>query len=160
MKKIAQITASLLLGLACGIASAHGDKPESKKAVQTEWGIAGERGKATRDIAVSMNDRMRFVPDKIEVREGETIRFVLKNDGVMLHEFVLGTKKQLDEHAAMMQKFPNMEHNEAYMAHVEPGKTGEVIWTFNRPGEFDFACLIAGHYQAGMKGKIKVSAAR
>jgi plastocyanin len=29
---------------------------------------------------------------------------------------------------------------------------------FNRPGEFDFACLIAGHYQAGMVGKITVTA--
>jgi uncharacterized cupredoxin-like copper-binding protein len=71
---------------------------------------------------------------------------------------VLGTKKELDEHAALMAKFPNMEHDEPYMAHVGPGKTGEIIWTFNRPGEFDFACLIPGHYQAGMVGKVKVIA--
>jgi len=42
------------------------------------------------------------------------------------------------------------------MAHVAPGKTGEIVWTFNRAGEFDFACLIPGHYDAGMVGKIKV----
>ena len=48
-----------------------------------------------------------------------------------------------------MVKFPNMEHDEPYMAHVAPGKTGEIVWTFNRAGDFDFACLIAGHYQAG-----------
>ncbi len=57
-----------------------------------------------------------------------------------------------------MLKFPNMEHDEPYMAHVPPGKTGQIVWTFNRAGDFDFACLIAGHYQAGMVGKIIVSA--
>ena len=104
-----------------------------------------------------MLDTMRFVPDKIEVKQGETIRFVHTNEGKLMHEFVIGTKKELDEHAALMMKFPNMEHDEPYMAHVAPGKTGEIIWNFNRAGDFDFACLIAGHYQAGMVGKIKVS---
>ncbi len=105
-----------------------------------------------------MTDTMRFTPDRIEVREGETVRIVLKNDGKLLHEFVLGTKKELDEHAALMVKFPTMEHDEPYMAHVAPGKKGEIVWTFNRAGEFDFACLIAGHYQAGMVGKVRVAA--
>jgi uncharacterized cupredoxin-like copper-binding protein len=59
-----------------------------------------------------------------------------------------------------MLKFPNMEHDEPYMAHVPVGKTGEIIWNFNKAGDFDFACLIAGHYQAGMVGKIKVVAAK
>jgi len=102
---------------------------------------------------------MRFTPDRIEVKQGETVRLVHKNDGKIMHEFVLGTKKELDEHAALMAKFPNMEHDEPYMAHVGPGKTGQIVWTFNRPGEYDFACLIPGHYQAGMVGKVKVVAA-
>jgi uncharacterized cupredoxin-like copper-binding protein len=71
---------------------------------------------------------------------------------------VLGTRKELDEHAALMMKFPGMEHDEPYMAHVPPARPAEIIWTFNRAGEFDFACLIAGHYQAGMVGKITVAA--
>jgi plastocyanin len=58
----------------------------------------------------------------------------------------------------LMKKFPNMEHDEPYMAHVEPGKQGTIVWHFNRAGEFDFACLLHGHYQAGMVGKIKVAA--
>jgi len=86
------------------------------------------------------------------------LKLVLKNNGKQLHEFVIGSKKELEEHAALMMKFPNMEHDEPYMAHVPPGKTGEIIWTFNKPGTFDFACLIAGHYQAGMVGKIIVAA--
>ncbi len=74
-----------------------------------------------------------------------------------MHEFVIGTRKDLEEHAAMMMvKFPNMEHDEPYMSHVAPGKTGEIIWTFNRAGEFEFACLIAGHFQSGIFGKINV----
>jgi uncharacterized cupredoxin-like copper-binding protein len=105
-----------------------------------------------------MSDQMRFTPDRIEVKAGETVRISLKNDGNILHEMVIGTKQVLDAHAAMMLKFPKMAHSAAYMAHVPPGKTGSIVWNFNKPGEFDFACLIAGHYQAGMVGKIKVVA--
>jgi uncharacterized cupredoxin-like copper-binding protein len=111
-----------------------------------------------RTIPVGMSDAMRFTPDTLTVRKGETVRFVFRNDGRQLHEFVLGTRKELDAHAALMMKFPGMEHDEPFMAHVPPGQTAEIIWTFNRAGEFDFACLIAGHYQAGMVGKITVAA--
>jgi uncharacterized cupredoxin-like copper-binding protein len=157
--------AALALSLAAGGALAHGDKahPNTRtgavKKEQKDWGIAGDAEAATRTIKIRMTDRMRFNPDRIEVREGETIRFVHRNTGKMMHEFVLGTKQDLDEHAALMTKFPGMEHDEPYMAHIAPGKTGEIVWTFNRPGDFDFACLIPGHYQAGMVGKIKVAAA-
>ena len=124
--------------------------------VQQAWGIAGDPNKARRSIAILMDDRMRFTPDKLELRQGETVRLILKNQGKLLHEMVIGTKAVLDEHAALMARFPGMEHDEPYMAHVAPGKTGTIIWTFNKAGEFDFACLIAGHYQAGMVGKILV----
>lgn len=123
---------------------------------QKDWGIAGDAKAARRTVTVTMGDDMRFTPGRIEVRQGETVRFVVKNAGQMLHEFVIGTKKELEEHAAMMKKFPNMEHDEPYMAHVASGATGELVWTFNRPGQFDFACLIPGHYEAGMQGKIIV----
>ena len=128
------------------------------KLEQKAWGIAAEAKTAQRVIAVSMTDAMRFTPKLIQVKLGETVKFVIKNEGQMLHEFVLGTKAELDEHAALMLKFPGMEHDEPYMAHVPAGKSGEIVWTFNRAGDFDFACLIAGHYQAGMVGQVKVSA--
>ncbi len=159
---------SLAVALAAGAitlpALAHSDKQHDKKPAaavvkeQKEWGIAGDAKSVTRTVAISMKE-MRFSPEKIDVKQGETIRFVIKNEGKLLHELVIGTKKELDEHAAMMVKFPTMEHDEPYMSHVSSGKTGEIIWTFNRPGNFDFACLIAGHYQAGMVGKITVAAA-
>lgn len=125
---------------------------------QKPWGIAGDPGQISRTIEISMSDAMRFTPDRLEVKQGETIRLVHHNGGQVLHEFVIGTQDELDKHAALMVKFPGMEHDEPYMAHVAPGQTGEIIWTFNRAGDFDFACLIAGHYQAGMVGKVRVVA--
>lgn len=133
-------------------------KPAAVKKEQKPWGIAGDTKAVTRTIKIAMSDNMRFTPDKIEVKQGETIRMVLKNQGKVLHEMVLGTKKELEDHAALMLKFPGMEHDEPYMVHVPVGKSGSIIWTFNRAGDFDFACLIPGHYQGGMFGKITVAA--
>ena len=162
MKRIA-IATLLSLAALSGTAWAHGNEKHGKTAAplkkeQKAWGIAGDAKKVSRTVTLKMTDNMRFTPDRVEVKLGETLRFVVHNDGKMLHELVIGTKKELDEHAALMLKFPNMEHDEPYMTHVDPGKKGEIVWTFNRAGEFDFACLIAGHYQAGMVGKILVSA--
>jgi uncharacterized cupredoxin-like copper-binding protein len=162
MKLLQTVVLALLIGMSTA-ARAHGDETGKKKTAPTatreqmDWGIAGDAKAVKRTIRVRMLDSMRFSPDKIEVRQGETIRFVLRNDGKLMHEMVIGTTKVLDEHAALMQKFPEMEHDEPYMAHVRPGKTGAIVWTFNRAGRFDFACLIAGHYSSGMKGSIVVS---
>ena len=134
----------------------RGDGAKTVRKEQKDWGIAGDAKALNRTIRVKMTDHMRFSPAHIEVRQGETIRFVLHNDGKLMHEFVIGTQKELDEHAALMVRFPDMEHDEPYMAHVAPGRVGRIVWTFNRPGEFGFACLIAGHYQAGMVGRIRV----
>ncbi|MBA4741689.1 MAG: cupredoxin family protein [Azoarcus sp.] len=123
---------------------------------QTGWGIAAEADKADRTLEVVMSDDMRFAPDRISFTEGETVRLVVKNEGAMMHELVIGDHASLAEHAEMMVKFPNMEHDEPYMAHVPPGETREIVWTFNRDGEFEFACLIPGHYQAGMLAKVEV----
>ena len=163
MAPIKTFVLATLIAVMCMAASAHQDDHSKKdgpvKKEQKDWGIAGDAKAVKRVIKLTMTDNMRFTPDRIDVKQGETVRIVIKNQGQMLHEFVLGTKKELDEHAALMVKFPTMEHAEPYMAHVSAGKTGEIVWTFNRGGDFDFACLIAGHYQAGMLGKVKVSAA-
>lgn len=149
-----------LLGAATG-AHAHGNDDHAAKAgpakkEQKDWGIAGDAQAARRTIEVRMLDTMRFTPDRIDVRLGETVRFDVSNAGKVMHEFVIGTKKENEAHAALMVKFPNMEHDEPYMAHVPPGRRGEIVWTFNRAGAFEFACLIGGHYQAGMVGTIVV----
>jgi uncharacterized cupredoxin-like copper-binding protein len=159
---ILALAAAGLLG-AAGRGLAHGDKAHSGPAgpvrkEQKPWGIAGDAKAARRTIEVKMLDTMRFEPARIDVRLGETLRFVVRNSGQVLHEFVIGTRAENEAHAALMQKFPGMEHDEPYMAHVPPGKSGQIVWTFNRAGEFEFACLIAGHYQAGMVGRILVAA--
>ena len=166
MKTLKTLLTAALIGASLSIslnALAHGDEAHSKKSAapivkeQKPWGIAGEAKMVKRTIEVSMGDNMRFTPNKLDVTQGETIKFIIQNRGQVMHEFVIGTKPDLDEHAALMVKFPTMEHSEPYMAHVAPKKAGEIIWTFNKAGDFDFACLIAGHYQAGMVGKIKVA---
>jgi len=160
MKRIHTLLAAALIGASLGAAAHegedHGQKAGPVRIEQKAWGIAGDAQAVRRTIEIRMSDTMRFSPDRIDVKQGETVRFVVRNTGQVLHELVIGTRKELDEHAALMMKFPAMEHDEPYMTHVKPGARGEVIWTFNRPGTFDFACLIAGHYQAGMVGKVRV----
>lgn len=147
-----------------GAAHAHGERHAGHTAAplvkeQTGWGIAADAAEATRTLEVVMSDDMRFTPDKVSVQEGETLRIVVKNAGRMMHELVIGDRASLAEHAEMMLKLPNMEHEEPYMAHVPPGETAEIVWTFNRSGDFEFACLIPGHYQAGMRSDVRVGAA-
>lgn len=159
---IASLGLALALAAAHGVAYAHGDAHSSSKkaapvaAEQQAFGIAGDPKKVSRTIEFDMSDEMRFDPSSIKVRRGETLRFVAKNRGRIMHEMVLGTVRDLEEHAALMKKFPGMEHDEPHMTHVAPGQTGEIVWRFNRPGTFNFACLIAGHMEAGMVGTIEV----
>ena len=119
-------------------------------------GQPGQASQVTRTIQVDMSDSMRFSPSSISVKAGETIKFVLDNKGKLKHEFVLGSDKDLKAHYQQMMKFPEMEHDDPNMATVEPGKSGLVIWNFTTSGKVDFACLLPGHYDAGMKGSIDV----
>jgi uncharacterized cupredoxin-like copper-binding protein len=162
--KVSLLAAAATLFLVSAGAAAHGDKPHSRKfspqqlAEEKAFGKAGDPKKITRIVRFTMSDKMRFDPSHITVRQGETIRFVVRNNGKLMHEMVFGTPQELREHAELMKKFPDMEHDEPYMAHVAPGKTEEIIWQFTKAGEFDFACLIAGHFDAGMMGKVTVIA--
>ena len=139
--------------LVAASAGAHGDEHVDEHAV---FGQPGDPTKVSRSVAIDMNDTMRYNPTRIDVKRGETIRFVVKNSGQVKHEVVLGTGKEVREHAALMRKFPEMEHEDPNQLVVEPGKTGELVWQFTKPGTFDFACLQPGHYEAGMHGKIAV----
>ena len=165
-KRTLLITASAALLGAATLVRAHTDKAHAKKNAsaavkkeQTDWGIAGDAKDATRTIDCKMLDTMRFSPERIDAKLDETIRFRMRNTGRVMHEFVIGTRAENAKHYEYMKKFPNMEHDEPWMAHVPPGKTAEIVWKFNRPGDFEFACLIAGHYEAGMVGGIAVRSA-
>jgi uncharacterized cupredoxin-like copper-binding protein len=146
-------------------ALAHGDmhKDHHKSAgpvvkEQKPWGIAAEAKDARRTITIRMCDDMRFAPNHIDVKLGDTLRLRAENKGKVMHEIVIGTRTELEAHAEMMKKHPNMEHDEPYMAHVSPGQRGDIVWTFNRAGNFEFACLLPGHFEAGMRGTIRVRA--
>lgn len=158
----------ITLALAAGPVFAQGDghphsshaapaRQEAPSSHAAPLGAPGDAGKVTRTVAVSMSDAMRFTPATLRVKKGETIRFVVKNTGRIKHEMVLGTVAELKEHAAVMTRFPEMEHDDPNAISVDPGQTGELIWAFSKAGKFDFACLVPGHFEAGMRGKISVS---
>lgn len=144
------------------LASGHAEKSHAAKgldhakAEEHAFGRAADPKKARRTIRVDMTDQMRFHPAEITVRRGEVVRFMPVNRGQVLHEMVLGTMADLKAHAEMMRRHPGMEHDEPHMAHVAAGKTGEMGWQFTRAGEFYYGCLIPGHFEAGMIGKVKV----
>lgn len=161
MNKITLVAAVAALSTLSFGVLAHGEAEDSERSMmppeQKAWGIGASEEQVDRELVIRMDDNMRFTPDHFEVAEGETLKLVIKNEGKMLHELVLGTAAELEEHAALMAKFPGMEHDEPYMAHVAAGQTQTLIWTFNRAGRFDFACLLPGHFQAGMVGGLNVN---
>ncbi|PLC52747.1 hypothetical protein CR155_16885 [Pollutimonas nitritireducens] len=119
-------------------------------------GQPGDAAKVTRTIELVMDDTMRFSPSQFNVKPGETVRFFMKNNGKIPHEMVIGSVAELKEHAAMMQKMPGMKHAEPNMITVNPGQKGGIVWQFPQTGTVDFACLLPGHMEAGMIGKVKV----
>ena len=152
------------LVVATGILGAHAaqaaGKHEGGHAEPTALGEPGDPKKPARVVPVTMKEadgKMLFFPDRLKVRAGEQIRFKLRNAGELEHEFVLGTSEQIVEHHAAMQKFPGMEHEDPQSIRLEPGANGEIVWKFSNVGNFEFACLIPGHLEAGMKGTVTVS---
>lgn len=165
-KTLKTLATALALAAFASASPAHeGHAPKAKGAAalapeQKPWGIAGNTRNVKRTIDIAMADDMSFTPSVIEVREGDTLRLRLKNRGKELHELVLGTTAEIEAHAAMMKKFPDMEHDDPWMVHVPAGQTGDMVWTFSRAGDFDFACLVKDHYELGMAGRIRVLPAR
>lgn len=164
LSPLAHIAVSFALAL--GVTAVHAHSGETHKKtdaitpISTEehaFGKQGDPKKVTRTITIDMSDKMRFGPANITVKEGDTIRFVVTNKGNMMHEMVIGTMRELMEHGELMKKHPGMEHDEPYMSHVSPGKKEEMVWQFTKTGDYYFACLIPGHFEAGMIGKIKVT---
>ena len=88
--------------------------------------------------------------------KGETLRFVVRNNGVLSHEMAIGSMSELKEHAEIMRAMPTMQHAESNMLALAPGQSGDIVWQFGKPGTVDVACLVPGHLEAGMKGKIEV----
>ena len=146
------VTSAILSGLmAIGVTQANAGEGHA-----SSLGQPGNSAKVTRTVDIVMSDAMRYTPASIVVKRGETIHFRVKNAGRIKHEMVLGSRAELKEHAKTMTRFPEMEHDDPNAISVEPGKTGELVSRFTQAGKFDFACLVPGHFEAGMQGKIAV----
>ena len=147
-----------------GQVGAHGEATHDRKSArpvsteEREFGREGDPKNATRTVKVDLSDNMRFMPADLTIRQDETVIFVVRNTGKVMHEMVIGPMRELKEHAEMMKKHPAMEHDEPYMVHVAPRKTGTMVWQFTKAGEFHFGCLVPGHFEAGMVGQIRVIA--
>lgn len=163
IKKRLIVACLLVMGLPFAtIALGHEGQTHSKGEEHSEERHAADLGRpgdphnVTRSIVVEMNDAMRFQPDRISVKRGETVQFVVRNIGKLRHEMVLGTMEDIKRHAEQMRKSPEMNHVDPNQVSVDPGKTDELIWQFTRVGRFNFACLEPGHFEAGMIGEIVV----
>jgi uncharacterized cupredoxin-like copper-binding protein len=159
VRTLAIVAALLTGGAAFPHSATHAKKPayDYSKAQEMPFGRAADPARAKRTVKVAMGDTMRFTPARIAVKRGETVRFVASNNGKLMHEMVLGTRADLEAHAEMMRKHPGMEHDEPYLLHVSPGKSGEMGWRFTKAGEFFYGCLVPGHFEAGMVGTIVVT---
>ena len=133
---------------------AAGDHPHDQG--MNKAGKPGVAANVVRAIHITMSDKNRFTPSSVKVNQGETIRFVVKNAGKKKHEMVIGSVDDIKAHHELMARFPGMAHDEPNMVDLQSGEKGEIIWQFTELGQFQFACLVTGHFEAGMKGVINV----
>ena len=122
-------------------------------------GEPGDPKRPFRTVEIIMTDegaKMAYTPNRIEVKRGEQVKFVLKNVGVVDHEFLIDTKQNNAKHKLEMEKNPDLEHEEPNGARLKPGVTREILWRFTKAGTFEFACLLPGHYESGMKGIVVI----
>jgi uncharacterized cupredoxin-like copper-binding protein len=160
MKRI--LIGAAVLAALTGAAFAGGNHAGGHgEAAMMAIGKPGHLSKAKRSVTITMMEKddggMVFEPSSLSVKEGETLRLQFVNKGELDHEFVMDLQEGIMEHKALMEKFPEMEHDDPNSIKLAPGTTGEIVWTFAKAGDFGFACLIPGHYDSGMKGRIKVA---
>ena len=136
--------------------SGHGHEGSGHAA--SPAGAPGMARNVSRTIHVKMLDSMRFEPSSFKVKSGETVKFVVSNAGQLPHEFGIGTAEEQNAHAEMMLADPEMKHGDGGVITVQPGKVGTLIWRFGKAGDYEVGCQVPGHYPAGMKARIVVSA--
>jgi uncharacterized cupredoxin-like copper-binding protein len=158
MKKCLMAMALAALGTTAMASGSHEGGHEGESLA----GEPGQKAKVTQTIQITMKEtddgKMLYIPDSIQVKEGQTVRFAIRNSGEADHEFVLDTQEEVMEHKQVMEKFPEMEHEDPNSVRLAPGRSGEIIWKFTKSGTLTFACLIPGHYEAGMRGDVSVTA--
>ena len=174
MKISSQVAAALVAFAAISNAPAlaHGEKEHANTV-----GAKGDPSKVTRTIEVSMTDNV-FTPNRIAIKAGETVRFVVSNDGELVHEFNIGTGQMHEAHREEMMQMVDMrvleadrinhdmmghgggsmmmKHDDPNSVLLEPRQTAEVIWTFPQSANLQFACNVPGHYEDGMMGEFRI----
>jgi uncharacterized cupredoxin-like copper-binding protein len=154
MKAYSTFIVASALAIASQLVLADADHhPEAKVA----FGSPGRESDVTRTVEVSASDAMRFSPGKLDVKQGETIKFVVKNVGRVKHEFSIGDRAAHRAHALMMKQMPDMRHeDDPTTITVDPGKTKVILWKFDKKPvrPLEIACHEPGHYEAGMKMSI------
>ncbi|MBO6638081.1 MAG: cupredoxin family protein [Roseitalea sp.] len=160
MRRLLTIAMSVVFATTALAQEMHEGKHDS--ATAHSMGKSASLEAATRTIEVSMleteDGRMVFEPGLIEVQPGETVRFAISNVGLIEHEFVFDTPAEIIAHKdeMMMDAAHDMAHDSDNAITLQPGEDGELAWTFTDAGVFEFACLIPGHYEAGMFGPLVV----
>jgi uncharacterized cupredoxin-like copper-binding protein len=155
-KPFSTITTSFLAGAAAVIALAAGGLAHD---LSYSAGEPGDPKQPAQVILVIMREgdgKMMYIPNRIELRRGQQVRFILRNNGLLPHEFILATSEENIKHGEEMRKHPDMEHDDPNAKRLEPKQTAEILWKFTKAGQFEFGCLIPGHREAGMTGIIIV----
>lgn len=118
-------------------------------------GVPGDPARPSRTVEVTASEgdgRMSFAPARVEIARGEQVRFAIHNSGALAHEFVIGASSENAAHARMMAAMPDMRHDDPNAVTIPAGGSATLNWRFTKAGVFEFACLIPGHYEAGMHG--------
>lgn len=177
-KAVINTVASLALGALIGTTSTIA-LADAGHGSGSKIGMPGKAGQATRTIEITMYDNY-YEPESLNIKEGETVRFIVKNAGAFVHEFNIATadmhkahgpemmmmvqhgvlqpdRIDLDAAKAMQASMGHGMHDDPNSVLLEPGKSGEVVWTFPDHAKLEFACNVPGHYESGMVGQVKLS---
>lgn len=150
--------------LAAGVllAACGGGGGSDTSSGQDGLGQAADPASATRTVEIKAGNDLRFQPDSVEVKVGETITFHLVNTATVEHDFTLGDESEQDQHEQEMQHMPSggdmhVMGDSANAIHIAPGQTKDLTWKFTKAGTTLYGCHEPGHFSSGMKGTITVS---
>ena len=121
-------------------------------------GSSGSKGDAPpgRTIDVTMRD-IHYDPKAVEVKAGETVKFVFRNEGSIVHDAFIGDEAAQEEHEKEMRKGEEDHGDDDHAVTVEPGSTGSLTYTFEKPATLVIGCHQAGHYSAGMRVNVTIA---
>lgn len=122
------------------------------------FGMPGSEAEVDRTIEIAQFDTYAFQPSSISVALGETVMFMVANEGKVVHEFVIGDDAfQTDHEMEMVDTGGATMGDEPNAITVDPGETKTLVWSFTEAGSFMYGCHVPGHYAEGMVGTIQAA---